>query len=632
MKTENIVLSIGVLVSDRIDTIAKCLESLEPIRKSIPSELIITFTGKDPAVRAIAEKYADRIADYEWCGDFSAARNENLRQAAGEWYMYLDDDECFGDTEDLVGFFQSGLYRSCDGACYVQRNYQTKTGELYTDDRVSRMIRRLPESHFESKIHEYLVPIATTTCILKSYVEHYGYIFDTEEERRRHFERNHRLLMEMLEKDPSDQRCLTHLASEYILIRDYDRLRQLGEDSLEKLESLTDEESRINRGTFYLCKIMAYEGQGNNERMLAACEEALSDSRNTSLCLASVHWWRAICLFRTGSYRDAEKDLLLYLKEYPMITGRETEYVIEQLAMLVNQCYDEVRLQDAYGMLGVIGLRRRDSTYLERYLDQFGWVEGKNYIYRPLLEELLGTFARISKESKAMKEAVEEVNLYVRLLHQIQTNRELRIQFWNHIQDWYEEGRTEVGGALEFYDRHGYGEAVIHFLEWKKIDERLKKGGLSRSWQTYKDAFQEYSTHIAIFCEKLYGKDFRESEQQDGKALLALFMESAWKNEDDRTYFVDSMKQCAALAPHLGEAIKIMLILYLEEPERKRREAAREMRRLRLGLIDQARECMEHGRPEQAVEILGQLKNVFPNDLEVAGLCLEVRISMLQNA
>ncbi|MDY3770616.1 MAG: glycosyltransferase, partial [Lachnospiraceae bacterium] len=92
---ENIVLSIAVLASDRRDTIGKCLGSLAAIRKAVPSELIILDTGCSPETRRVLEEYADKIADFTWCNDFSKARNVTLRMAEGEWFLYLDDDEWF---------------------------------------------------------------------------------------------------------------------------------------------------------------------------------------------------------------------------------------------------------------------------------------------------------------------------------------------------------------------------------------------------------------------------------------------------------------------------------------------------------------------------------------------------------
>ena len=56
------VLSISMLVSDRLDTIQRCLDSLKPIMDAIASELILVNTSKNDKVRDVIEKYTDKIA------------------------------------------------------------------------------------------------------------------------------------------------------------------------------------------------------------------------------------------------------------------------------------------------------------------------------------------------------------------------------------------------------------------------------------------------------------------------------------------------------------------------------------------------------------------------------------------
>ena len=42
----NIQLSISLLVSDRMETLDRCLASLKPLLRELDSELIIVYTGK----------------------------------------------------------------------------------------------------------------------------------------------------------------------------------------------------------------------------------------------------------------------------------------------------------------------------------------------------------------------------------------------------------------------------------------------------------------------------------------------------------------------------------------------------------------------------------------------------------
>ena len=142
MKTqENILLSIGLLVSNRRDTIKKCIESLTPLREQVACQLIVIDTGCDADIRDYIEGVADVVADFTWCNDFSKARNESLKYAVGEWFLYLDDDEWFLDVAPICEFFFGGAYQSFASASYIQRNYLDMEGSQYTDNWVARMTR-----------------------------------------------------------------------------------------------------------------------------------------------------------------------------------------------------------------------------------------------------------------------------------------------------------------------------------------------------------------------------------------------------------------------------------------------------------------------------------------------------------
>ena len=107
---ENIVLSIGLLVSNRIGSIEKCLSSLMPLKNTGIAEIIAVDTigpERSDGSLAIAEKYADKVFHFDWVNDFSAARNATLTPATGEWFMYLDDDEWFDDVSEILDFFKS---------------------------------------------------------------------------------------------------------------------------------------------------------------------------------------------------------------------------------------------------------------------------------------------------------------------------------------------------------------------------------------------------------------------------------------------------------------------------------------------------------------------------------------------
>lgn len=213
--SRKLVLTISILISNRPDTVRKCLDSVKPLLEAIPSELILTDTGCGEQVRSIIEEYTDHIIDFEWCRDFSKARNVGLRQAKGEWFLFLDDDEWFEDVSELIDFFRTGEYKKYGLAAYTQRNYLDVSGSVYTDLAVGRTVRLEPDIHFIYSIHECFNRVPGKVKKLHSYVHHYGYAHKTTEEALAHAERNISLLLVEHEKYPENMKHTLQLAQEY---------------------------------------------------------------------------------------------------------------------------------------------------------------------------------------------------------------------------------------------------------------------------------------------------------------------------------------------------------------------------------------------------------------------------------
>ena len=63
--------------------------------KEIVQEQVVVDTGSTDRTVEIAESMGAKIFYFEWCDDFSAAKNYAIEQAAGDWIAFLDADEYF---------------------------------------------------------------------------------------------------------------------------------------------------------------------------------------------------------------------------------------------------------------------------------------------------------------------------------------------------------------------------------------------------------------------------------------------------------------------------------------------------------------------------------------------------------
>lgn len=217
-----LLLTVGVPVSNQIETIDRCLSHVAPLLEQLDAELLVIDTGSTDGTVEICKKYGARVITYPWCDNMSAVRNEGLYNAKGEWYLSIDDDEWFEDVEDIMKFFIQGSYREYDIATYIQRNYGDSTGSIYNDHHTQRMARITPGLHFEGRIHDALLaePGCNKVCVLHSYVHHYGFAKDNPERTQEKFWRNTMLLLRDVYEYPEDLRYLFQLAQEYVAVQD----------------------------------------------------------------------------------------------------------------------------------------------------------------------------------------------------------------------------------------------------------------------------------------------------------------------------------------------------------------------------------------------------------------------------
>ncbi|MFF2483647.1 glycosyltransferase [Paenibacillus sp. NPDC058071] len=82
-------LSLCMIVKNEEKLLSRCLDSVQ----GLVDEIIIVDTGSTDRTKEIASSYTQHVHDWAWTNDFSAARNESLRYASGEWILILDADE-----------------------------------------------------------------------------------------------------------------------------------------------------------------------------------------------------------------------------------------------------------------------------------------------------------------------------------------------------------------------------------------------------------------------------------------------------------------------------------------------------------------------------------------------------------
>ena len=238
-------LSIGMIVKNEIRCIERCLHCLQPLRDSIPCELVIADTGSTDGTRTVLERFADILFDFPWCDDFSAARNAVLDHCSGKWFFAVDADEYLDpDFSQLIDLLTGPDADHYIRAAINQYNYPDieMTGGA-ADFLAIRLARREKGLRYTGRIHEALAPVRADQCKLLPDVKlhHDGYAADRKDPRRmeRKAERNLELLDLELKRDPQNLQRLAQCveSSLWFPAREADNVRRAMEAVKQKLNT-----------------------------------------------------------------------------------------------------------------------------------------------------------------------------------------------------------------------------------------------------------------------------------------------------------------------------------------------------------------------------------------------------------
>ena len=260
VNTTDCLVTISMLISNRIDTVEKCFESFRPLLEQIPSEFIAVDTVGDEKSDGsvdVARKYADKIVHFEWCDDFAAARNAGLKEARGKWLIYLDDDEWFDDVGPLIDFFSKPeLYENYDRVSMMEHSYASVSQIEYATNEFSRISVIVPEAEFVDPVHEHLKGInyRNEYTIKNTFIHHVGYIGKVGNEKS---DRNRKIMDKELKKHPEN----LHLWIQQIAGAggDTDEMLKLSEKAVSELKRLKlDDWNNQNWIEIFLYRMKGY--------------------------------------------------------------------------------------------------------------------------------------------------------------------------------------------------------------------------------------------------------------------------------------------------------------------------------------------------------------------------------------
>ena len=147
-------ISLCIIVKNEEKTLGRCLDSVA----DIVDEIVIADTGSDDNTKAIAAKYTNKIFDFKWIDDFSAARNFSFSKATKEYILWLDSDDVLleEDRQKLKSLKQN--FDSSFDVVMMKYNLGTDNSNLPTCSFMrERLLKRDKCFTWHDPIHEYIV-------------------------------------------------------------------------------------------------------------------------------------------------------------------------------------------------------------------------------------------------------------------------------------------------------------------------------------------------------------------------------------------------------------------------------------------------------------------------------------------
>ena len=147
-----VTISLCMSVKNEEKILERCLDSVA----DLVDEIVIADTGSTDATREIARRYTEKVYDFPWTDDFSAARNFVFSRATQEYIYSADADEVLSpENRERFRLLKETLLPEVE---IVQMKYanqlQFNTVYNYDEEYRPKLFKRKRDFVWEAPIHE----------------------------------------------------------------------------------------------------------------------------------------------------------------------------------------------------------------------------------------------------------------------------------------------------------------------------------------------------------------------------------------------------------------------------------------------------------------------------------------------
>ena len=411
-KLDRMRLSLCMIVKNEERELPLCVNCVKPVL----DEIVVVDTGSTDNTKEVARQLGARVFDFVWVDDFSAARNESILRATGDYILWLDADDRVDPPEmEKLDLLKQNFPWKKNRAYYLKVNSQSPVdGETHFYQ--LRVFPNVAGARFEGRVHEQVfyrlkklgMEFVQTDIILR----HTGY--HDEATIRQKSERNLKIIQDELRRSPHN------LIYHYNAARTLSGVGRLAE-AIEHMEKIVRNETiREKERQFFLeASILLgkyYAELGRHDFAMAIFQDLARQFPENGL----VHFGLGESLFKLKDYKGAIEPIqqsirfpievsifpvnlekLKYfqfhiLGECYLKTGQD-ELAREMLSKSLNLHRDHYTSLQA---LGLLALQRGEFTQAVDYFEgaiQGGGDLSSNYANLGLALRKLGRRAEAEK-------------------------------------------------------------------------------------------------------------------------------------------------------------------------------------------------------------------------------------------
>lgn len=345
-------LTVCLIAKNEERFLGQCLASV----KDLADEVVVVDTGSTDKTVEIAKSFGAKTGHFEWCDDFSAARNAALELATGDWILVLDADE------ELMSQHVAAIHEEMSEAGTMAWRLPLINAGKEADgvSFVPRLFRNAPALFYVGRVHEQVFTSIVVRCgewglenkLGRTRLLHHGYTEEMTRDRNK-IERNLKLLERAIEEIPGDANLTFNHGLELVRSGKIDAGLARYSEAAEILGGQSTEEIVPELREVILTQWMAILKDADRLDELLAVRRQPLFSKGTAT--ASMHYMLGFAALRTGDAELAVHELraCLAVRDTPGLTPihRDLQTCAPEhcLALALVRSKEAAAARDAFG-------------------------------------------------------------------------------------------------------------------------------------------------------------------------------------------------------------------------------------------------------------------------------------------